>query len=105
MLAHAQALGLEYKDQSSWAQFKNPTTGQKIYVAKQSKAVTKVQTTLPILGQPGTHPLEKPNGRITCEIDADLPLVEGYLLMLADDSVGKIPAPRRAVKSETPTAE
>ncbi len=98
--AHASALGLGYKDQKGFAQFFNAETGHKLYVAKQGRAVTRVETTLPILGQEGTHKLEKPNGKITCTIDPDLALIEGVLLQLADSAVGKIRAPLRQPKAE-----
>ncbi len=94
--AHAISLGLEVKDQKGFIKYSNNKTGHKMYVAKQSKGVTRVETTLPILGQDGTHALTKPNGRITCTVDPDLSTIESILLILADENSGKIPSPKRA---------
>jgi hypothetical protein len=99
--AHAETLGLGYKDQKGFAQFFNAESGHKIYVAKQGKAITRIDTTLPVLGQTGTYELVAPVGRITCHIDPDMNVVEGFLAMLADNATGKIPAPKKAAKAAT----
>jgi hypothetical protein len=104
LTAHAQALGLDTQVQKGFVKMSNKTTGHKLYLAKQSRKITRCETTLPVLGQPGTHELESPNGRIVCTIDPDPAVVEGFLLMLADNEIAKLPAPKRAAKAvaETP---
>lgn len=102
--AHAEALGLQSKDQKGFFQFFNGTTGHKLYVAKQTKGVTRIDTTLP-MDQLGAIalPLDKPNGRIQCHVLATQEAVSTALDLLA--SYGeKIPSPRKAAKVETVTA-
>jgi hypothetical protein len=105
LAAHAQALGLQVTDQVGFMKFMNPTTGHKLYIAKQGRAVKRVDTTLPILGQDGTYPLDKPNGRIECHVVAELEKVTKVLSQLADSSIGKIRAAKRASKNEAATVE
>lgn len=108
LTAHAQALGLQVTEQVGFTKFVNPETGHKLYVAKQGRAVKRVDTTLPILGQDGTYPLDKPNGKIECHVVAELEKVTEVLTQLADSSVGKIRAAKRAPKAEAasePAAE
>lgn len=98
--AHATALGIQVTEQKGFTKFVNAATGHKLYVAKQGRQVKRVDTTLPILGQDGTYPLSKPNGKIECHIVADLEKVTKVLEQLADESVGKIRAAKRAPKAE-----
>ncbi len=111
--AHAQALGLSIQEQKGFKKFVNLETGHKLYVAKGDRAVKRVDTTLPILGQDGTYDLSKPNGKIACHVVPDLETVTKVLTQLADSSVGKIRQAKRAPKaapaeeaaSEQPAAE
>lgn len=103
--AHAQALGLQVQEQKGFTKFINGETGHKLYVAKQGRAVKRVDTTLPILGQDGTYALSKPNGKIECHVVADLETVTKVLSQLADATVGKIRNARRAPKAAEVTEE
>lgn len=105
LTAHAQALGLQVQDQVGFIKFINGETGHKLYVAKQGRLVKRVDTTLPILGQDGTYPLSKSNGKIECHVVAELETVTKVLTQLADSSIGKIRAAKRAPKAEAPAAE
>lgn len=98
--AHAQALGLAVQEQASFTKFINLETGHKLYVAKQGRQVKRVDTTLPILGQDGTMPLSKPNGKIECHVIPEIETVTKVLTQLADSSVGKLRAAKRAPKAE-----
>lgn len=100
----AEALGLSIKEQKGYVQFKNLTTGHRMVVAKQGKAVTRIDTTLEVLGQEGTRELDAPNGRITCHIDPNPDTVAHYLAMLAE-SGEKLRAPKREKKVAAPAAE
>lgn len=100
--AHAAALGLQVTEQKGFTKYINAETGHKLYVAKQGRAVKRVDTTLPILGQDGTYPLAKPNGKIECHVVAELETVTKVLEQLADTSVGKLRAAKRAPKAEAP---
>lgn len=95
----AAALGLSVKEQKGYFQFKNSTTGHRMVVAKQGKAVTRIDTTLEVLGQEGTYPLEAPNGRIACHIEANPDVVAHYLEMLATGTE-KLRAPKREKKAK-----
>ena len=103
--AHAQALGLSVQTQKGFTKYFNLETGHKLYVAKQGKEVKRVDTTLPILGQDGTYPITKPNGKIECHVIADLETVTAVLSQLADASVGKIRPAKRAPKAEAEAVE
>ena len=103
--AHASALGLMVQSQKGFTKFINGETGHKLYVAKQGRAVKRVDTTLPILGQDGTYPLSKPNGKIECHVVADLDTVTKVLSQLADSTGGKLRAAKRAPKAEEASAE
>ncbi len=111
--AQAQALGLQVQTQKGFTKYVNLETGHKLYVAKQGKEVKRVDTTLPILGQDGTYPLSKDNGKIECHVIADLATVTAVLTQLADGSIGKIRPAKRAPKAapaveaveEAPAAE
>lgn len=105
LTAHAQALGLLVQEQKGFTKYINGETGHKLYVAKQGRQVKRVDTSLPILGQDGTYPLSKPNGKIECHIVPDLDTVRGVLSQLADSSVGKIRAAKRAPKATEVAAE
>ncbi len=102
--AHAQALGLAMKDQKGFFQISNAVTGNKLYIAKQGKAVTRIDTTLPVEKLEGIAlPLDKPNGRITCHVQPTLEAVTLAIDLLATYE-GKIPAPKKAAKAETVAA-
>lgn len=103
--AHAGALGLVQKDQKGFFQFANATTGHKLYVAKQGKQVTRIDTTLPMDVLGGiSYGLEKPNGRIVCHVEASVEACSLALDALA--SYGeKIPAPKRQPKAEAQSAQ
>jgi hypothetical protein len=101
--AHAQALGLEWTEQKGFIKVVNASTAQKLYIAKGGKAVKRIDTTLPILGQDGTYPLEKPNGKIECHVVADVDTVKTVLTQLAGTEFGSLRASKRApAKAETP---
>lgn len=97
--AQAAALGLSVKEQKGYFQFSNPATGHRMVVAKQGKAVTRIDTTLEVLGEEGTYPLSAPNGRIVCHIEANPEIVARYLQRLAT-STDKIRAPKREKKAK-----
>ena len=101
---YAEMLGLSVKEQKGYFQFSNPATKHRIVVAKQGKAVTRIDTTLEVLGQDGTLPLEKANGRIACHLAADLATLEHYLSMLASGAE-KIRAPKRSPKAASEAVE
>lgn len=104
LTAHAQALGLTVQEQRGFTKYINAETGHKLYVAKGAKEVKRVDTTLPILGQDGTYPLAKPNGKVECHVIADLETVTAVLSQLADSTVGKIRQAKRAPKAELEAA-
>ena len=95
--AQAQVLGLTVTEQAGYIKVQNPQTKHRLDVPKQAKKVQFAATTLNVLGMPGTHPLEKENGRITCTLDADLETLGGFLQLLASDT-GNLPAPKRQAK-------
>lgn len=98
--AHAKALGLQTKEQKGFFQIWNATTGHKLYVAKQSKGVTRIDTTLPAEQLPDiSYGLEKPNGRIACHVTATTENVVAALDVLASYSE-KLPSPKRQAKAE-----
>lgn len=98
--AHGEALGLQVKEQKGFFQFINATTGHKLYVAKQGRSVTRIDTTLPMSALPGISlKLEKPNGRIACHVQADVDAAQLALDTLATYGE-KIPAPKRQAKAE-----
>lgn len=100
----AQVLGLSVKEQKGYFQFKNLATGHRMVVAKQGKAVTRIDTTLEVLGQEGTYALEVPNGRIACHIEANPDVVAHYLEMLATGTE-KLRAPKREKKAKPAEGE
>lgn len=98
--ARAVALGLHVQEQASFTKFINMETGHKLYVAKQGRVVKRVDTTLPILGQDGTVPLSKPNGKIECHVIPEIETVTKVLTQLADSAAtGKLRAAKRAPKA------
>ena len=97
--AHAQALGLSTKAQKGFFQVFNATTGNKIYVALQSRGVTRIDTTLPADALPGISlPLEKVNGRIECHVVPTAEAVSQALDVLASYEQ-KIRPPKKADKT------
>lgn len=106
--AHAEALGLQMKDQKGFFQIWNATTGHKLYVAKQGREVTRIDTSLPMSALDGISlPLSKPNGRIVCHVSPTLEAVTLALDVLSTHS-DKIPSPKKAAKAKvepTPAAE
>lgn len=97
--AHAQSLGLEVVEQKGFVKFVNGSTGHKLYAAKGSRSVKRVDCTLDILGQPNTLPLEKANGKIACHIVPEVEAVKTVLTMLASDQYGTLRASKRAPKA------
>lgn len=83
-----QELGLLRSDTSACYKIQGPTNKHRMYVFK-SKTLGKIDTTLPVQGQPGTYGLSAPNGAIACHVDADLVHLETYLRMLGDAELGK----------------
>ena len=107
--AHADLLGLSQKDQKGFFQVWNATTGHKLYIAKQGRSVTRIDTTLPMSALDGIClPLDKPNGRIACHVQPTTEAVALALEVLASYS-DKIPSPKRPAKAdavvEAPAAE
>lgn len=102
--AHAKALGLQTADQKGYFKVWNAETGHKLYVAKQARGVTRIDTTLPPTELSGmTLPLEKPNGRITCHVAPESVTAALDKLATYND---KIPSPKKPVaKSDAPVAE
>jgi hypothetical protein len=105
LTAKAQALGLQAIEQRGFLNFKNEATGHRVAVAKQSKAVTRVDTTLSLLGQPFAYPLAegKTNGKICCHTNADLETVSMVLDLLASTQ-DKVRPSARKPKAETAPA-
>lgn len=104
--AKAQALGLGVEEQRGFVKVTSATNGHKIYLSKGARAVKRVDTSLPVLGQAGTLPLEKPNGKIECHLQPDLEVVSGFLAMMADENTPKIRTAKRAPKAaDAPAAE
>lgn len=100
--AHARALGLSVKEQKGFYQFA-ASTGHRLYVAKQGRGVTRIDTTLPrqvlaVNGRDISLPLSKPNGRVACHIDPTVESVNAALEILASYQA-KIDPPRKATKS------
>lgn len=96
--AHAAALGLHVKEQKGFFQIYSET-GHKLYVAKQGKGVSRIDTTMPrsilvVNGQDLSLPLSKPNGRIACHVDPSVESVNRALEVLASYKT-QIPAPRK----------
>lgn len=96
--AHAQALGLSVKEQRGFYQFAAVATGHRLYVAKQGRGVTRIDTTLPrkvlaVNGRDISLPLVKPIGRIACHIDPTVESVTAALEILAAHTA-KIDPPR-----------
>lgn len=102
--AHAESLGLKIEEQKGFIKYENEATGHKLYVARGGRAVKRVDTTLPILGQPNTLPLEKANGKIECHVVPEVEAVKGALTLLASEEFGKLRPSKRAAKAETPSA-
>ncbi len=99
--AHVTALGLDLqvKEQKGFFQFGSSSTGHRLYVAKQGRGVTRVDTTLPrtaltVNGRDISIPLTKPNGRVACHIDPSVESVAAALEVLASFE-HKIGAPRK----------
>lgn len=100
--SHSEALGLTSKEQKSFFQFTNIATGHKLYVAKGSRGVNRIDTTLPEEQLPGIClKLEKENGRIACHVQPSVEAVQMALDVLS--SFGeKLRAPKRAPKAADP---
>lgn len=101
--AHGEALGLQVKEQKGFFQFANAPTGHRLYVAKQGRSVTRVDTTLPraaltVNGRDISISLSKPNGRIACHVDPTIESVTSALDVLATWTA-KIEPPKKAVKA------
>lgn len=108
LTAKAQALGLQAIEQKGFLNFKNEASGHRVCVAKQAKTVSRVDTTLPLLGQPFAYALAegKANGKIACHVQSDLETVSMVLDLLASTSDHVRPAARKAkAEVETPAAE
>lgn len=102
----AQELGLLLTPKGQFLKIEGPTNKQRIYV-QQSKMLGRIDTTLDVLGQPGTIQLSTPNGSIRCHIEPTLEYLESFLRMLGDSSVEKQvinkPRPFGATKQPTRT--
>jgi len=103
--AHAALLGVSVKEQKGFFQYSSAVNGHKLYVAKQGKGVSRVDTTLPrtaltVNGRDISLPLSKPNGRVTCHIDPSVESVNAALEVLASFS-DKIPAPKKPSVKES----
>lgn len=81
-------LGFHTSEKSAFLKIECPSTRHRMYVS-MSKTLGHIDTTLPVKGEPGTYPLSKHNGSITCHIEPDLESLERYMRMLADGSMGK----------------
>lgn len=102
--AHGEALGLTVRDQKGFVKFLAPTTDQRLYVAKQPRGVTRIDTTLPrtaliVNGRDISLPLSKENGKIECHIDPTIESVNAALTVLAS-----FQAKVRAAKAPTKAA-
>ena len=99
--AHLEAEGLvpEIEEQKGFVQYLNPSTQQKLYIAKQGRAVTRIETTLDLVGViDGAHPLpeDRPNGKIACSLDPDHDTVLEAMRMLMTSTEKLRPAKRTA---------
>lgn len=86
--AHGVALGLAVKEQKGFFQFRKPATDQRLYIAKQGRGVTRIDTTLPraalvVNGKDISLPLTKDNGKIECHVDPTVESVTAALTILA----------------------
>lgn len=96
--AHASALGLKIKSQSSYTQFLHDSTGHKIYVGRTVREGTpiRIESTLELVGViEGASPIEKVNGKIAVVLRPQLEIVMQALSILASGSMGPVRAPRR----------
>jgi hypothetical protein len=98
---HLSAVGvsLDFKEQKGFFQFGSKATGHRLYVAKQGRGVTRVDTTLPrtalvVNGKDISLPLTKPNGRVACHVDPSVESVNAALEVLASYQ-DKISAPKK----------
>lgn len=101
--AHAIALGLAVKEQKGFFQFRRPATDQRLYIAKQGRGVTRIDTTLPrsvltVNGKDISLPLTKEIGKIECHVDPTVESVTEALTILAgyDVKVRSAKAPAKA---------
>lgn len=84
----AQELGLILSKKGPYLKVEGPSNKHRIYVM-ESKFLGRIDTTLDVLGQPGTTQLNQPNGSIRCHIEPNLEHLETFLRMLGDSSLGK----------------
>lgn len=107
-LMEAEGLKPAVEVQKGFVQYHNTVTGHKLYIAKQARAVTRIDTTLQLVGVlDGAHPLSAPNGKIACQIEAtqDNAVEAIRLLMTMDEKVRPAKrAPKATVVPETPSA-
>lgn len=106
--AHLAAEGLTpgVDEQKGFVHFVNPATQHRLCIAKQGRAVTRVETTLDLVGVlDGAYPLpaDKPNGKIACSLEPNQDTVLGAIriLMTSDD---KLRASKRTGKAAAKTA-
>jgi hypothetical protein len=100
--AHGIALGLAVKEQKGFFQFRRPATDQRLYIAKQGRGVTRIDTTLPrsaltVNGKDISLPLTKENGKIECHVDPTVESVTEALTILAGYDV-KVRSAKAPVK-------
>jgi len=115
-IAHASLIGLKHIPQTSYNQFLDPPTGQKVYVAVATKTLkVHIETTLPLVkyrdpngpfgdlrGRFKAEPPRKKTGQITSVLDPsveDGALVIELLDLLVSGQLGRLPGPTRRVKS------
>lgn len=100
--AHLDAEGLspEVEVQKGFVQYRNPETGQKLYIAKQGRTVTRVESTLDMVGTlDAAYPLSG-IGKITCSIEpTEVSVVEALRLLMT--STEKLRPSVRAAKAPT----
>lgn len=106
--AHGIALGLAVKEQKGFFQFRRPATNQRLYIAKQGRGVTRIDTTLPrsvltVNGRDISLPLTKENGKIECHVDPTVESVTEALTILAGYDV-KVRSAKAPVKQGSAAA-
>jgi hypothetical protein len=95
--AKIQALGLEVEDQANFVQIKEAATGHRIYVAKESRTVKHLPTTMECGGELGETVPEGTNGKIAAYVAVDL--FEQALEALASARYGKVRPSKRTKKA------
>lgn len=100
----AVADNVTVEDKSGWHKYTSKANNHKIYVQKGG-TVKRIDTTLPVRGQPGTRDLKSSNGKITCHLEPDPVTFAVFVQMMTDATVEKLDGkPARPFAPKTPKA-